>query len=314
MAVSASKPTTRASRARSLAGRILDRVPYIGPLRKALRDQGEYLAGHFYSPIPAREEVINRLRLLQAKPPASFAGIELDLQAMCAWLESCLPLYAQLPFPDHPAPNCRFYFDNTWFSHLDAVTLFLWLREKKPRRVVEVGSGYSSAVTLDTADSAPEWSPEITFIEPRPQRLRELLRPTDASRVRIMERDVRDVDLSIFQSLEPGDLLFIDTSHVVKCGSDVHFFFFEVFPLIQPGVFVHLHDIFYPFEYSEEFLSAGRYYNEIYFLRAFLMYNPYWKIRFWVDYVYAKRFDWLKQHMPLAARGRGGSIYLERVP
>jgi len=126
---------------------------------------------------------------------------------------------------------------------------------------------------LDTVDNFFSFKPEITFIEPFPQRLKSLLKDTDKDNVTIIEKFAQDVSPSIFLNMEAGDLLFIDSSHVVKCGSDLHILMFDILPLLPKGVFVHFHDIFYPFEYPIEWVKQGRYWNENYFLRAFLSYN-----------------------------------------
>ena len=120
----------------------------------------------------------------------------------------------------------------------------------------------------------------MTFIETYPDRLRGLLRPHDEGATRIIEREVQEVPIDTFSSLRAGDLLFIDSSHVIKCGSDVQFLMFEVLPQLPTGVFVHFHDVFYPFEYPAEWVLKGRYWNEDYFLRAFLSYNSEWEISF----------------------------------
>lgn len=106
--------------------------------------------------------------------------------------------------------------------------------------------------------------------------------------------------------------MFIDSSHVVKCGSDLQFLIFEVLPYLKPGVFVHFHDIAYPFEYPSEWLLEGRYWNENYFLRAFLSYNSEWSIHFFTTYVYFRFGDLIREKMPLCTKNPGGSLYIQR--
>ncbi len=95
--------------------------------------------------------------------------------------------------------------------------------------------------------------------------------------------------------------------------SDLHFLIFEVLPVIQPGVFVHFHDIFRTFDYPSEWLLKGRYWNEAYFLRAFLAYNTQWEIYFFNSYVGEVFRDVLAQEMPLCLKNAGGSLYLRRL-
>jgi hypothetical protein len=125
--------------------------------------------------------------------------------------------------------------------------------------MVEIGSGYSSAVMLDTAEHFPGFASRFTFIEPDPHRLLSLLKPEDSKQVALLAKAIQEVDGSILTSLEAGDLLFIDSSHVLKYGSDLHRILFEVLPVLPVGVHVHFPDVFYPFEYPTEWLRDGRY-------------------------------------------------------
>jgi len=153
----------------------------------------------------------------------------------------------------------------------------------------------------------------MTFIEPYPDRLRRLLKSHDEGATRIIERKVQEVPIDTFSSLRAGDLLFIDSTHVMKCGSDVQFLMFEVLPQMPVGVFVHFHDVFYPFEYPAEWLLKGIYWNEDYFLRAFLSYNKEWEIFFFNTYVAAAFKDFLLEKMPLCLKNTGGSLYIRRT-
>ena len=148
---------------------------------------------------------------------------------------------------------------------------------------------------LDTIDGFSSQRPEVTFVEPYPNRLLRLLRDGDQQQVRLIDKKVQDVPLEVFLSLESGDLLFIDSSHVVKCGSDLHFIFFEILPRLKPGVFVHFHDVFFPFDYPSEWLIKGQYWNENYFLRAFLSYNTEWSIRLFNSYVHFEFGDFIRE-------------------
>jgi predicted O-methyltransferase YrrM len=217
-----------------------------------------------------------------------------------------------LPFPETKSPACRYYYDQSFFCYADAIFLYSFLRHSTPRRIIEVGSGFSSAVILDTVERFFLQPPALTFIEPYPERLRGLLKSQDAGVTQIIESKVQAVPLETFQALRAGDLLFIDSTHVVKCGSDVQFLMFEVLPQLSPGVVVHFHDVFYPFEYPAEWLLKGIYWNEDYFLRAFLSYNSEWEIVFFNTYVATVFRDFLREKMPLCLKNTGGSLYIRR--
>jgi hypothetical protein len=124
---------------------------------------------------------------------------------------------------------------------------------------------------------------------------------------------VQEVGLEKFKALRENDILFIDSSHVSKINSDVNYIFFTILPQLHPGVYIHFHDIFYPFEYPKEWIYEGRAWNEIYLLRAFLQHNAVFKIVFFntfLEYFHAKRFQ---EDMPLCLKNPGGSVWLKKV-
>jgi predicted O-methyltransferase YrrM len=190
--------------------------------------------------------------------------------------------------------------------------LYALLRQGSPRLVVEVGSGFSSALVLDTSD---EWLREsqLVFVEPYPQRLHSLLKTGDVERAEVIESAVQDVSLEVFDRLGPGDFLIIDSTHVAKVGSDVMTLLLEVMPRLRPGVLVHVHDIFYPFEYPEEWVLEGRAWNEAYLLRAFLTGNAGYRIVLWNSLLAAFHRDRVGRQIPLWLRNTGGSLWLERT-
>ncbi|WP_066388523.1 class I SAM-dependent methyltransferase [Helicobacter himalayensis] len=121
---------------------------------------------------------------------------------------------------------------------------------------------------------------QITHIEPYPSRLLSLLRPHERKNITLYAKGLQEIPLSLFESLESGDVLFVDSSHVCKANSDVNLLFFEILPRLQNGVYIHFHDIIYPFDYPKEWLLERRGWNEAYMLRTFLEFNPNFKIVF----------------------------------
>lgn len=297
---------------RSVIRYILDRLHYFGGLRRARRAQGSFRAGDYYPPIPAREEVCAYLESTQSEE-RELLEIDLNEDGQAESLRAFRTFYDELPFPEEKSPDSRYYFSQSWFCYADAIFLYCFLRHTNPRRIIEVGSGFSSAVILDTAERFLQKQPEIVFIEPYPDRLRQLLKPQDQQNCEVVERKVQEVPIDTFTSLRAGDLLFIGSSHVMTCGSDVQFLMFEVLPRLPVGIFVHFHDVFYPFEYPSEWLLSGRYWNEDYFLRAFLAYNNEWEIYFFNAHIAKVLEDFLAEEMPLCLKNTGGSIYLRRV-
>jgi len=304
---------------------LINKVPVINSLSEQLRSLGEQVrnlseqvrkegafpAGHYYSPIPSEEDVLVDVKF-RTPPNDELLGIKLNKDSQHELLNDYVHYYKDLPFPEEQTPGCRYYYRNEWFGYTDAIFLYSFLRKQMPKRIIEVGSGFSSAVMLDTIDNFYANKPEITFIEPHPDRLISLFKEGDREQVRLINKKVQDVKLDLFLALESGDLLFIDSSHVVKCGSDLQMLMFEVLPCLRPGVFVHFHDVFYPFIYPSKWLTEGRYWNENYFLRAFLSYNSEWSIYFFNTYVHFMFGDMICEKMPLCAKNPGGSLYIRR--
>jgi predicted O-methyltransferase YrrM len=275
------------------------------------REAGGIPSGDYYSPMPAREEVIARLKL--PAPIGPPADVDLHCEAQRALLGQYAAYYGDIHFHEEKNSQHRYHYHQDWFAHADAIFLFCFLRHFRPRRIIEIGSGYSSAVMLDTLEQFPYGPVDVTFIEPSPDRLLGTLRPRDKAAVTILARKVQEVDLNVFDSLTTGDLLFIDSSHVFKYGSDLQRIFYEILPRLPVGVFVHFHDIFYGFEYPADWLANGCICNENYFLRAFLAYNESWRIVFFNSYAGLEFKDILAEKMPLCLKDIGGSIYLKRI-
>jgi predicted O-methyltransferase YrrM len=278
-----------------------------------IRDYERFVPpGHFYSPIPSLDEVTADSARIFDLSGDHLPGIELREAEQLALLDELAGFYAEMPFSEQPDGRRRFHFDNPFYSYGDAIVLYAMLRRFQPRRYVEIGSGFSSAVALDTNELFLGGRMQCTFIEPYPNHLRVLLRAGDAGRVRILQRRLQDVDLSVFAELEPGDVLFIDSTHVAKCGSDVNRIFFHILPSLPRGVLIHLHDIFFPFEYPQAWVLEGRAWNELYMLRTFLQFNDTFQIRLFNHYLglcHAARWQGL---MPLCARNFGGAMWLEK--
>jgi predicted O-methyltransferase YrrM len=259
--------------------------------------------GHYYSPLPSPEDVTRYAAAAFAKGPEALHGVDLDVAGQRAMIETLAPLTRDLHFDADRGGATRYYWDNDGFGPGDAVALAAFMRHARPSRIIEVGAGYSTAVMLDVAErhlaSRP---PQITCIDPEPQRLRSLLREGDVDRVTVHEAIVQDMPVSFFTSLEAGDILFIDSSHVLKLGSDVSYLLLEVLPQIRPGVFIHIHDIACSFEYPIEWYEEGRAWNEAPALRAFLSFNHTFRILYFADFLVRFHRDALEAHMPIALR------------
>jgi predicted O-methyltransferase YrrM len=218
------------------------------------------------------------------------------------------------PFTDEQAAQYnRYYYTGGPFPWGDGITLRMMINELTPRRIVEIGSGFSTACMLDSADHIGLDSLQITCIEPYPDRLLSLMRAKDHDRVKLLERFVQDVPEDVVDELEPGDILFIDSTHVLKTGSDVHFEFFHLIPRLKQGVVVHFHDVPYPFEYPPEWVFGMNYsWNEAYALRLFLMFNNAFEVTFWGSLLARSYTANIRSDFPTFLRNPGSSIWLRR--
>lgn len=243
-----------------------------------------YPVGHFYSPIVDTRDVERDAAQIW-DDATSMCGIDMNDASHLEVLTQWFPAYiADYPYPDHGDAHdpTGFFNLNDQFSWLDARFLYVLLRHLRPKRVIEIGSGYSSLLVADVNRRVLDGSIDFTCIEPYP---REFLRRGIDGVTRLIEARVQEVPLTTFAALERGDVLFIDSSHVAKTGSDVLYLFFEVLPRLRPGVLVHVHDIFLPLEYPREWvIDQNRSWNEQYLLRALLMFSSRFRVRFGCAY------------------------------
>lgn len=272
--------------------------------------------GHFYSPVVDPDELRARAATLWPDSPG-IAGIDFNDASHLDVLQVQFPMYLgdfdyveRAPAKDEALD--QFYVQNSQFSWLDARALFVLLRAWRPARIIEVGSGYSSLLMADVNRRFLDGQTDITCIEPFP---RPFLRRDIAGLSRVIEQKVQDIDHSVFDELAPGDILFIDSSHVAKTGSDVNHLYFEVLPRLKPGVRIHIHDIFLPHEYPKDWvLNENRSWNEQYLLRALLMYSTAFRVVFGCNHAMS-RFPEAVQKALAHPKGHafgGGSLWIEK--
>lgn len=268
--------------------------------------------GHFYSPVPDLADVERRAESLFGPSPAAIPAVDVNTTEQLRRLQRFAKYYPELPWKSVPSAPYRYHYDNGWFCWGEAAAYFCMLRDLCPAQVVEIGSGYSSAALLDVNEFFFDNQIACTFIDPFPDRLLGLLREEDRLRSAIIGSTVQSAPLSLFRNLKSGSFLFIDSSHVAKIGSDVNHIFFEILPALQSGVYIHFHDIFYPFEYPKDWVLQGRAWNEAYLLRAMLQYNRAFEIVFFNSYLWHFNRDDLAASTPLIARHAGSSIWLKK--
>ncbi len=288
---------------------------YVSLLKKELDlYKTQYPPGHFYSSIVSKDIVKKNEKRIFEINSNQISGINLNEEKQLILLEDIKDMYITIPFSSHKNEDFRYYFENNYYSYSDAIFLHLLIRHFKPKQIIEIGSGYSSAVMLDTNEMYFNNSIKISFIEPYPNRLFSLCKDIDKTSNTFITECVENIDLSIFNLLNENDILFIDSTHVSKTGSDVNFILFEILPRLKQGVLIHFHDIFYPFEYPKSWVleQNGFCWNEDYILKAFLMYNNEFEIILFNTFLEHFYENWFLENMPNCLKNRGGSIWLRK--
>jgi predicted O-methyltransferase YrrM len=253
------------------------------------------MPNHFYSPIPDTHTLGERLFQVES----AMVGVDIREDAQVALISEIATAfrseYQQFPRTAETAETDGFFLNNGYFESVDAETLYAYLRHFKPRKVIEIGSGYSTLVTLRAArrnlvDGRPL---DITCIEPYPRPF--LISLAESGGITLLRQPVEAVDLAQFGELAAGDVLFIDSSHVLRTGSDVQYEFLEILPRIAPGVHVHVHDIFFPREYPRDWVVRRRLFlNEQYLLQAFLAFNSEFETTLSLSFIHRRHSDLLR--------------------
>jgi predicted O-methyltransferase YrrM len=209
----------------------------------------------------------------------------------------------------------QFYYRNSFFGPGDADFLYSMIRYFRPRRIVEVGSGYSTLVMLRAIDENRRQNPvyqcEVTCVEPYEADWLE------SRGVTVIRRPVEEVGPELFSQLESDDILFIDSSHVIKPRGDVLFLYLQVLPLLSSGVLVQIHDVFTPRDYLKRWVvDELKLWNEQYLLEAFLSHNRDFRIIGALNYLKHRHQERLAGVFPILGReplAEPGSLWLRRA-
>jgi predicted O-methyltransferase YrrM len=274
----------------------------------------------YYSPLPDLERLQkNRSRWTK---PSELVGLKIDLPEMKNYWSHVTSTYREEfdHLPSYADLMKESYGEG--YTPLDAMTLYFLLRQKRPRRYLEVGAGLSTYYAVSSArQNLAEGQPmEINSIEPYPHEKLKTL-----AEIKLIEKDVQEVDCSLFETLGAGDVLFIDSTHALKLDGDVAYIFLEILPRLSPGVIVHIHDI--PFPYNCPFPPDTWIFNrewpvfwtEAMLLQAFLCYNSDFQIRLSLPYIRYEDEEFLRQSISGYDEWKGtgsdtfSSIWMERV-
>ncbi|HWX10181.1 MAG TPA: class I SAM-dependent methyltransferase [Gaiellaceae bacterium] len=241
--------------------------------RTATRVGLDLVRHDYHSPIPDLERLPSR----HFTDPHPMPGVAWDLDAQLAFLEQELGEHlAEFPYPRRASSG--FYLDNDGYESVDAETLWAMVRHLEPSRIVELGSGFTTLLLAGAleANGREGHTAELRVFDPYPL---PLLDAAPRELVELAPVSAQDVPLDRFLALGEGDVLFVDTTHTVKAGSEVNRVVLDILPRLAPGVVVHFHDIFLPYEYPERWLKEQRFFwAEQYLLQAFLACNDSFEV------------------------------------
>jgi len=262
---------------------------------------------HFYQPIPDTRTLTDSFWDTESEMP----GVKMNELGQLHLLEHVFPLFREEynRFPSEPT-DCPhdFYFNNPMFSGTDSLVLYCMVRHFRPELIIEVGSGFSSRISAKALQENGRG--RLVSIDPYPDNV---LTRGFAGLSSLMPHQVQEVKLETFDELSANDILFIDSSHVVRIGSDVNFLFLEVLPRLRAGVVVHVHDIFFPLKGRRTFvMDEYRFWSEQDMLQAFLAFNSAFEVLFCNSFLARKHFKCMKQTFPNSPWIGGSSFWMRR--
>jgi len=275
------------------------------PAHDVFSAQGFHLLRkHFYVPVPDEGDLPGEFWDQESSLP----GLEIDPDACMQWYRGGPARYLEefrATYPiERPQDGGGFWLLNGGYMAVDAHVYYTLVRHLKPRRIVEIGAGNSTLLSAAACLKNKEETgreTQLTLIEPYPW---DIFKDGVAGVSELLMRKVQDVPLEVFESLGEGDILFIDSSHVLRMGNDVQFEYLEVLPRLAPGVYVHVHDISLPRPYPKVYFDNQLYWNEQYLLQAFLALNSAFEISWPSNYLMLKRARQMHETFPEIARMR----------
>jgi len=266
------------------------------------------IRNHYFEPLFDSRALKRPLEQIRNLP-----GINWSVEEQLNLLE-CFCFNDELKgIPDSRTGELVFHFNNVSFESGDAEFLYNLIRLKKPARVFEIGSGNSTLMAIRAIDRNKKENAAYRCrhlcIEPYEQPWLE------KTGVTVVRQRVEEVDKEIFAELGKDDILFIDSSHVIRPQGDVLFEYLELLPDLKAGVIVHIHDIFSPRDYPKEWImDEMRLWNEQYLLEAFLTSNRDWKVLGALNYLHHNHYEELRTKCPYLTRdSEPGSFYMQKI-
>ena len=271
---------------------------------------------HYYQPIPDTRTLKDNLWQKQSELVGIDINEEYQINLLSKFSSEFKEEYESFPRTKTSIPY-QYYVNNSMFESVDGEILYCMIRYFKPKKIIEIGSGYSTYLSaqaiLKNKEEDDSYKYELIAIEPYPN---DILKAGFPGLSKLIPKKVQDIPLSEFKKLRGNDILFIDSSHVLKIGSDVQYEYLEILPRLNKGVVIHLHDIFLPAEYPKEWvLKDYRFWNEQYLLQAFLIFNDSFEVLWAGSYMHLKHPDKLEAAFSSYKRDERwpGSFWIRKI-
>lgn len=264
---------------------------------------------HFYEPLFNFNKYVK-----QWDEPRALPNVHLNVSSQLDLISSFSFRDELASFPLERVYTDDFYYRNGSFEGGDAEFYYSFIRDKKPKRIIEIGSGNSTLIALEaikknTSENENN-ATEVLCIEPYPHPW--LKRKAG---IHILDEKVENVSLDVFSKLEEGDILFIDSSHMVRPEGDVLYELLHILPHLASGVYIHIHDVFTPYLYPKDWLSNAVYFwNEQFFLESILVHSKEFKIIGSLYYLLKNHKEEMDQHFPMmkALGNQPGSFWIQK--
>ncbi|OGS03926.1 MAG: hypothetical protein A2204_03200 [Elusimicrobia bacterium RIFOXYA1_FULL_47_7] len=269
---------------------------------------------HYYQPIPDTRTLNSDLWENPGKMPGIDLREDYQLNLLKTFEENFGGEFNSFSRKKTSTPH-EFYSDNNSFAIVDAAILYCMVRHFKPAKIFEIGSGFSTFVSAKAAlvnEKETGAKTELVAFEPYPN---EIIKKGFEGLSKLEAKIIQQVDTSAFLALKENDILFIDSSHVLKTGSDVQYEYLEILPRLNKGVIIHCHDIFLPLEYPEKWLKKDRWFwTEQYLLQAFLAFNESYEVLWGGSFMNFKHGDLLeKTFKSCNKKDWPGSFWLRKI-
>ena len=261
---------------------------------------------HFYQPIPDTGKLPDTI-WTQHAGPAIDMRVKSQLNLIRTAFAKFRSEYDRIPQTADDSFT-GYFIENGRFEGLDGLTAYCMVRHFRPRRIFEIGGGYSSLILAQAA--VKNGATSLKTIEPYPM---PHLQQGFPGLAELYQQDVQSLPPEFFDELEANDILFIDSSHVVKTGGDVNYLFLEILPRLAPGTLVHVHDINFPFDYPRNWVIGDlRFWTEQYLLQAFLSCNSEFETLLCNSYLATYHQSHLREAFPTLEPFKGGSFWMRR--